>query len=156
MSGRIYLDYNATAPARIETREAVTHALSLRGNPSSVHEEGRNVRALVEAAREKVAALVGAESSNVIFTSGGTEANVTALSPLNVNPDAPDGVVCFMSEIEHPSVLARGRFEAHAIRLIGATTDGLIDAAALERAITAHCATAGAASFMVSLMRANN
>jgi len=61
-----------------------------------------------------------------------------------------------MSEIEHPSVLAGGRFDAHAIRLIGATTDGLIDAAALERAIAAHCAQAGDACFMVSLMRANN
>jgi len=156
MSGRTYLDYNATAPTRAEAREAVSEALNLHGNPSSVHEEGRQVRALVENAREKVAALVGADPKNVIFTSGGTEANVTALSPLNVNRDASESVVCFMSQIEHPSVLASGRFAPDAIRLIGATSDGIIDVAELESAIAAHCAEAGEANFMVSVMRANN
>ena len=70
---RIYLDYNATAPLRREAREAVLAALDI-GNPSSVHEEGRKARALVEAARADVAALVGAAAETVIFTSGGTEA----------------------------------------------------------------------------------
>ncbi len=156
MSGRTYLDYNATAPTRAEAREAVSEALNLHGNPSSVHEEGRQVRALVEQAREKVAALVGADPKDVVFTSGGTEANVTALSPLNVNRDAPESVVCFMSQIEHPSVLASGRFAPDAIRLIGATSDGIIDVAELESAIAAHCAEAGEPNFMVSVMRANN
>lgn len=156
MSGRIYLDYNATAPTRGEARDAIAEALTQHGNPSSVHEEGRRVRALVEQARENVAALVGAEPEHVIFTSGGTEANVTALSPLNVDRDAPQNVVCFMSEIEHPSVLASGRFSPDAIRLIGATSDGVIDVAALESAIAGHCAGKDAPSFMVSTMRANN
>ena len=156
MSARTYLDYNATAPTRAEAREAVAEAFSLHGNPSSVHEEGRRVRALVETSREKVAALAGADARNVIFTSGGTEANVTALSPLNVNRDAPEGVVCFFSEIEHPSVLASGRFAPDAVRLIGATSDGIIDVAALEHAVAAHCAGEEAPSFMVSIMRANN
>ncbi len=151
MSTRIYLDYNATAPTRAEARSAVAQALELHGNPSSVHEEGRRVRALVEAARGKVASLVGADPRNVIFTSGGTEANVTALSPLNVDPDAPDGVLCFMSEIEHPSVLAFGRFAPDAIRFIGATGDGIINVAALEREIDAHDGP-----FLVSVMAANN
>ena len=151
MRTRIYLDYNATAPARAESRKAVAQALELHGNPSSVHEEGRRVRALVETSRGKVASLVGADPKNVIFTSGGTEANVTALSPLNVNPDAPGGVVCFMSEIEHPSVLASGRFAPDAVRLVGATSDGIIDVAALEREIDAHDGP-----FMVSVMAANN
>jgi len=155
MRTRIYLDYNATAPSRAESREAVTEALELHGNPSSVHAEGRRVRALVEAARGKVATLVGADPNKVIFTSGGTEANVTALSPLNVSLKAPDDVVCFMSDIEHPSVLASGRFAPGAIRLIGATRDGLIDVAALEKEIDANHA-AGDAPFMVSIMRANN
>ena len=156
MSGRIYLDYNATAPARAEVREAVAEALLRHGNPSSVHEEGRRVRALVERAREMVAALVGADSRNVIFTSGGTEANVTALSPMNVNRDAPDEVVCFISEIEHPSILAMGRFAPGAIRHIGATGDGIIDVEALECAIAEHRDGEGAPPFMVSIMRANN
>ncbi len=156
MNGRIYLDYNATAPARAEVREAVAEALTLHGNPSSVHEEGRRVRALVEQAREKVAALVGADARKVIFTSGGTEANVTALSPLNVNRDAPESIVCFISEIEHPSILALGRFAPGAVRHIAATADGIIDVAALEQAISEHVAKEGAPSFMVSVMRANN
>jgi cysteine desulfurase len=156
MSGRIYLDYNATAPARRETCEAVAEALALHGNPSSVHEEGRRVRALVEQAREQVAELVGADPKHVIFTSGGTESNVTALSPLNVNRDAPESVVCFMSEIEHPSILASGRFAPEAIHLIGANGDGTIDLDALEKAIVAHCTDTEDPSFMVSIMRANN
>jgi cysteine desulfurase len=156
MSGRIYLDYNATAPTRSEVRDAVAEALMLHGNPSSVHEEGRSVRALVEQARENVAALVGANPKDVIFTSGGTEANVTALSALNVSRDAPEKVVCFMSEIEHPSVLESGRFTLGAIRLVGATVDGIIDVASLESAIAAHCNENDESSFMVSIMRANN
>lgn len=80
MNQRAYLDYNATAPLRPEVREAVVDALALTGNPSSVHEEGRAGRAAVEEARAKVASLVGARPEDVIFTSGGTEANALALA----------------------------------------------------------------------------
>lgn len=72
---RAYLDYNATAPLRSEAREAMVAALDVVGNASSVHEPGREARAIVETAREKVAAFVGAKPSEVIFTSGATEAN---------------------------------------------------------------------------------
>ena len=68
MNQRSYLDYNATAPLRDEVRTDVIDALSLDGNPSSVHEEGRRARAAVEAARGKVARLVGAPAESVIFT----------------------------------------------------------------------------------------
>jgi len=74
-----YLDYNATAPIRPEALEAVTLAMSVGGNPSSVHAAGRAARAVVEAAREDVAALVGAPASALVFTSGGTEANGLAV-----------------------------------------------------------------------------
>src|SRR5258706_11233076 len=80
MSERVYLDWNATAPLRPEARAAMTAALDLVGNPSSVHHEGRAARRLIEEARERVAALVGAEPRNVVFTSGGTEANIMALN----------------------------------------------------------------------------
>jgi len=80
MNQRSYLDYNATAPLRDEVRDAVIAALSLYGNPSSVHAEGRAARAAIEAARVKVARLVGATPEDVIFTSGGTEANALALA----------------------------------------------------------------------------
>ena len=81
MTERAYFDWNATAPLREEARAAMVAALELTGNASSVHAEGRAARRLVEEAREKVASLVGAEARNVIFTSGGTEANMLALTP---------------------------------------------------------------------------
>ena len=81
MAERSYFDWNATAPLRPQAREALLEALATSGNPSSVHAEGRAARRLVEHAREQVAALVGAEPANVFFTSGGTEANMLALTP---------------------------------------------------------------------------
>ena len=81
MTERVYLDWNATAPLRPEARLAFQDALAVQGNPSSVHAEGRAARRLIEGAREQVAALVGGAPGDVFFTSGGTEANVLALSP---------------------------------------------------------------------------
>ena len=74
-----YLDHNAGAPARPEAVEAMVAALAIGGNPSSVHRAGRLARRTIEEAREAVAALAGAEATEVIFTSGGTEANNLAL-----------------------------------------------------------------------------
>jgi cysteine desulfurase len=71
---RIYADYNATAPLRPEAKAAMAEALDLTGNPSSVHTEGRKSRTLIEAARETVAAAIGACRDDVAFTGGGTEA----------------------------------------------------------------------------------
>ena len=71
---RVYLDWNATAPLRPEARAAMLAAMDVVGNPSSVHAEGRAARAIVEKARGQVAALVGCEPSEVVFTSGATEA----------------------------------------------------------------------------------
>src|SRR5215470_17664926 len=109
MTDRIYLDWNATAPLRPDAREAMLAALAAVSNPSSVHAEGRAARRLIEEARAKVAALVGAEPRNVVFTSGGTEANVLALSPSSRIRKL------LVSAIEHPSVLAGGRFPASAV-----------------------------------------
>ena len=71
----IFLDYNATAPAKPEIAEAVARVMTEGGNPSSVHAHGRAAKAKVETARSQVAALVGAEPKSVTFTGGGTEAN---------------------------------------------------------------------------------
>lgn len=71
---RVYLDYNATTPLRPEARAAMIAAMEVAGNPSSVHAEGRAARALVEQARARVAAAVGAQPGEVVFTSGATEA----------------------------------------------------------------------------------
>lgn len=76
--GRVYLDYNATAPLRPEARDAMISALDLVGNPSSVHSEGRAAKGVIERARAQVATALGADGADVIFTSGATEAAALA------------------------------------------------------------------------------
>lgn len=95
---RTYLDHNATQPLRPAARAAMLSALDVVGNPSSVHAEGRQARALIEAAREQVARFAGARPADVVFTSGATEANNAVLSHAWRS-------ICF-SRLEHPSVLA--------------------------------------------------
>jgi cysteine desulfurase len=148
MAERTYLDWNATARLRPEAREAMIAALDAVGNPSSVHAEGRAARHLIDEARRRVAALVGAEPANVVFTSGGTEANATALSP----KDAAD--VLLVSAIEHPSVLAGGRFPADRVAQVPVRPDGVVDLAALERQLAAPGGEGR--RVLVSLMHANN
>jgi len=149
MAERAYLDWNASAPLRPEARAATIAALQGAGNPSSVHREGRAGRRLVEDAREKVAALVGADPSRVVFTSGGTEANMLALSPM-----AEQGVL-LVSAIEHPSVRGGGRFPADRVGEIPAVASGEVDLAALEHQLAA-AARAGHGPVLVSIMLANN
>ncbi len=111
MAERSYFDWNATAPLRPEAREALLEALAASGNPSSVHAEGRAARRLVERAREQVAALVGAQPADVVFTSGGTEANMLALTPaIETAGEKRPRDRLLMSAIEHSSVRAGGRF----------------------------------------------
>jgi len=148
MMERIYLDWNASAPLRHEARAAALAALDATGNPSSVHVEGRAARRLIEQARDQVAALVGADPRNVVFTSGGTEANMLALVPA-IDGTARDKLL--VSAIEHPSVLAGGRFPAAAVERLPVTAGGEIDVAALERRMAALEGRA-----LVSLMLANN
>ena len=81
MRDRVYLDWNATTPLRPEARSAMEAAFNISGNPSSVHSEGRAARKLIEDARSAIAAAVGADQRNIVFTSGGTEANALALGP---------------------------------------------------------------------------
>jgi cysteine desulfurase len=151
MTDRTYLDWNATAPLRPQARAAATAALEVAGNPSSVHAEGRAARRLIEEARERVAALVGAEPRNVVFTSGGTEANMLALVPTS-GPEGKALQRLLVSAIEHPSVLAGGRFAATAVERVPATGDGRIDLAGLAHALAADAGRRA----LVSLMLANN
>ena len=127
MANRVYLDWNATAPLRREAREAMTAAMDLSGNPSSVHAEGRQARKLVEDARATIASAVGALPRNVIFTSGGTEANALALTPGLRRASGPPVERLAVSAIEHASVLAGGRFPTEAISTIGVMRSGLVD-----------------------------
>src|SRR3954470_9925648 len=80
MTRPVYLDYNATAPVKPAVIDAMAAALRETGNASSVHRFGRLARRSIENAREEVAALVGAEPRQIVFTSGGTEANNLALA----------------------------------------------------------------------------
>ena len=74
MTPRVYLDWNATTPLRPEARAAMLAAMDVAGNPSSVHAEGRSAKSLIERARGQVAAALGADGAEIIFTSGATEA----------------------------------------------------------------------------------
>ena len=92
MSGRVYLDWNATAPLRPEARAAMVAAFDVTGNPSSVHAEGRAAKMMVERAREDIAAAVGCRAGEVIFTSGATEAAgvLAGFAAVEVDPTAHD------------------------------------------------------------------
>src|SRR4030081_628691 len=126
MADRVYLDWNAPTPLRREAREAMAAAWDFCGNPSSVHAEGRQARRLVEEARASIAGAVGAIQRNVIFTSGGTEANALALTPgLRRTEGAPVGRVLVWAT-EHASVLPGGRFPVETIGIIGVTRSGLL------------------------------
>jgi cysteine desulfurase len=150
MPDRVYLDWNATTPLRPEARNAMAAAWDLCGNPSSVHAEGRQARKLVEDARARVAGAVGAQPRNVVFTSGGTEANALALTPgLRRGSDSPAERLV-VSAIEHASVLAGGRFSPKAIDTVGVTRSGVLDLDHLREML------ADRPPALVSLMLANN
>jgi len=154
MSERVYLDWNATAPLRPEARAAMAAAGDVVGNPSSLHREGRAARAVIEDAREQVAHLLGAAASNVVFTSGGSEANALALSPMTQSDDARTWSRLLVSAIEHPSVLAGGRFSPDAVEILPVTPAGVVDLAHIERRL-ATLAAVGERP-LVSIMAANN
>jgi cysteine desulfurase len=150
MPDRVYLDWNATTPLRPEARAAMAAAWDFSGNPSSVHAEGRQARRLVEEARAAVAGAVGALPRNVVFTSGGTEANALALTPgLRRGTGLPVEWL-LVSAIEHASVLAGGRFPTEAIGTIGVTSAGLLDLDRLQAMLE------GGPPALVSVMLANN
>jgi cysteine desulfurase len=150
MTERAYLDWNATAPLRPQARAAMAAAMETVGNPSSVHAEGRAARQILEDARERVAAAVGAAPRNVIFTSGGSEANAMALSRAIEHA----GMACdraIASDIEHVSVLADGDFGA--VKRFAAGQDGTASMADLQ----ARLNEAGKGGKpLVALMAANN
>jgi cysteine desulfurase len=155
MTARYYLDWNATAPLRAEARAAMLAALDVAGNPSSVHAEGRKARHLVDSAREQVAALVGGEARNVVFTSGGTEANAMALTPhIADGADSRTRDRLLMSAIEHASVRTGGRFRTDQIGIVPVTAEGVVDVAALREQVAALAGRKN--GFLVSVMHANN
>jgi cysteine desulfurase len=144
-SARTYLDYNASAPLRSEARAVMLAALDVCGNPSSVHAEGRKARAIVDHARAQVAALVGAKPSEVVFTSGATEANASVF--------AQRWDTLFVSSMEHPSVLAPAAANGGCVTAISAHADGVSATEEVAERVLAGD-TVGRA--MVALQLANN
>ena len=140
MSDRVYLDHNATTPVRPAALDAMAEAARAVGNPSSVHAAGRAARGRLEAARARVAALVGRQPEQVVFTSGGTEADALAV----LGPGRPRRLV---SAIEHDAVLA----VAEGAERIAVDAEGRLDLADLERRLAAADAPA-----LVSVMWVNN
>ncbi len=134
-----YLDFNATTPLQESAREAMIAAMDQLGNPSSVHRWGREARRLLETARRQIAGFSGAAASQIIFTSGGTEANALALSQAPQSRRA-------VSAIEHPSVLAHAAPE----QWLAVRPDGVIDLEQLAQRLAAGGID------LISVMAANN
>lgn len=139
---RTYLDWNATAPLRPQARAAMVSALEVIGNPSSPHTEGRYARVKMEDAREQVAALVGAKPADVVFTSGGTEANNAVL--------AGGWREIYVAGIEHDSVLAPARRSGARLVDLPVGADGV----AKDPALAFASETSGAT--LLSIQIANN
>jgi cysteine desulfurase len=152
MSGMAhYLDHNASAPLLPEARMALLAALDSFGNPSSVHAQGRAQRALVETARDSVAALAGATRDQVVFTGSATEAIaqaiIGAIAPLGI-----DRVV--VSAGEHAAVLAAARASGRPVTSLAMLASGIVDLAALRQALIA-ADTAGE-TLLVAIQAVNN
>ncbi|WP_407146454.1 cysteine desulfurase family protein [Bradyrhizobium sp. ORS 86] len=150
MFERVYFDWNATTPLRPEAKAAMAAAWELNGNPSSVHSEGRKARRLIEDARAVVAKAVGGRPQDVVFSSGGTEANALALTPGLRRGTSGPVTRLLTSAIEHASVLAGGRFAPDAIGSIGVTRSGVVDLDELRALLN------GGPPALVSVMLANN
>ncbi len=143
----IYLDHNATTPIDERVVEAMLPFLSrFYGNPSALYRSGRLARTAIDMAREQVAALIDASPTQIVFTSGGTEANNIALNCL------PGGGYYVYGSTEHPSVLEwieQQKTDSYAIPV---DSEGLIQTDALSTLIKAHPSR----PVLLSVMTANN
>ena len=135
----VYLDHAATTPVRREVVEAMEPFFGPRfGNPSSVHRWGREARAALDEARERVARCLGAKPDEICFTSGGTEAdNLAVLGPLR-SQQAKGRSAIVSTPIEHKAVLATVHHAVHhgaTERMLDVTSDGVVDLSSLDRAL---------------------
>jgi len=150
---RVYLDHAATTPVDPEVAELMAQVLrDVPGNPSSIYAEGRRARALVDRARDEVAQAIGAEPAEIVFTSGGTEADNLALrGVLKAREGAADGIVT--TAIEHHAVLDTAHdLEAHGqarVSVLGVDRDGRVSPADVRAALDERTA-------VVSVMHGNN
>jgi len=149
----IYLDYNATTPMCDAAREAMLPYFSQHfGNPSSIHRAGRNSRAAVDNARDKIAALIKAKPNEIVFTGGGTEAcNLAVLGLARCRMDGGGHIIC--EKTEHHAVLhAVEHLEKHEgfeVTWLDTSNDGVVDLDQLAKSIRPE-------TRLVSIMTANN
>lgn len=150
---RIYLDHNATAPLAATARDAMLQAARILGNPSSIHEDGRAARAIVEDARAAIAARCGAEVDELVFASGGTEAcaiGLVGLARLARDRGRPARIL--IPAIDHPATLGAAQGltrEGFAIAHLAVDADGRLDLDALA-------ATAAAGGAVIAIAAANH
>lgn len=148
----IYLDYNATTPVLPQVIESMHHALTEGfGNPSSPHARGVQARSLVDKARSQVARLLGCGPEELIFTSGGSEANNHAIKGA-AHSLRDRGRHLITSAVEHPAVSSVCDFlqaEGYEVTVLPVDGTGLVDPADLEAAIRSD-------TILVSIMHANN
>ena len=137
---RIYLDHSATTPLHPLVAAAMAEALTLCGNPSSLHSEGRKARQAVETARRQVAQLLSADPAEVVFTSGGTESNNTAIFALaEVAQRRGRPLHVISSPLEHPSIqkpILRLRDHGFRVTLLTVDERGRIDPTELRHILT--------------------
>ncbi|HTO78954.1 MAG TPA: aminotransferase class V-fold PLP-dependent enzyme, partial [Methylocystis sp.] len=133
---RAYLDYNATAPLRPAALAVTCAAMEALGNSSSIHAEGRASRRLLEEARTRLAAGIGAAPENIVFTSSATEAANLALTPeIHVERTTRCCEALLIAGGEHPCVLRGYRFPAEAIRILPLEPDGTLSLETLAKAL---------------------
>jgi cysteine desulfurase len=148
----IYMDYNASTPIDPRVADVVRGLLDgPHANPSALHAGGREARAVIDRARAQVADLLGAAPDEVVFTSGGSEANNAALlGAWFARRNGADHLVT--TAIEHPAILEPARFLERLgarVTIVPVDATGLVDSDDLRRAITPR-------TFLVSVMHANN
>jgi len=151
---QIYLDYNASTPLAPKVAETMRRVMDEGfGNPSSSHWAGSSAKAIIEKGRQQVADLLGCGPAEIVFTSGGSEANNLALKGLFFSPDRNDSTSHIVTTaIEHPAILSPCKFlEKLGARVtyLGVDSTGRIDPDDLRKAITAD-------TFLISVMHANN
>ncbi len=154
---RIYFDHNATTPLHPEVKSAIIESLDVFGNPSSLHEDGRRARTLIETSREKVAALINADPDEIMFAGSGSEANNTVLSSVSCSGarcslHAPADSDLVISAIEHPCILETSmclKNRGTLVKRIGVDNRGLVKMDDLDQAVSQNTS-------LVSIMMVNN
>jgi len=154
---KVYLDHNATTPLHPEVKKKMKEAMDVYGNPSSMHNFGRQARKYIEEAREEVASFINADRDEIVFVGSGSEANNTVLSLINCpwracNMDSFDRPEIITSEIEHPCIRETAKCiddSAAKVHYIPVKSNGKIDIEALKEKLSEN-------TLIVSIMMANN